>query len=33
MTTPGNYAMTVGGAGISSIPTLVNITQAEINQQ
>jgi len=33
MTTPGNYAMTVGGAGISSIPTLVNITQAEINKQ
>ncbi len=33
MTTPGNYAMVVGGAGISSVPTIVNITQAEINKQ
>ena len=33
MTTPGNYAMIVGGAGISSVPTIVNITQAEINKQ
>ena len=33
MTTPGNYAMIVGGAGISSLPTIVNITQAEINKQ
>ncbi len=33
MTTPGNYAMIVGGAGIASLPTIVNITQAEINKQ
>jgi hypothetical protein len=33
MVTPGNYAMVVGAAGISSVPTIVNITQAEINKQ
>jgi hypothetical protein len=33
MTTPGNYAMIVGAAGIASLPTIVNITQAEINKQ
>lgn len=33
MTTPGNYTMTVGAAGIASVPTIVNITQAEINKQ
>jgi hypothetical protein len=33
LTTPGNYVMIVGGAGISSIPTIVNITQAEIDKQ
>jgi hypothetical protein len=33
LTTPGNYAMIVSGAGIASLPTIVNITQAEINKQ
>jgi hypothetical protein len=33
MMTPGNYAMIVGAAGISSVPTIVNITQAEIDKQ
>lgn len=33
MTAPGNYAMIVGGAGIASLPTIVNITQMEINKQ
>jgi len=33
MLTPGNYAMIVGAAGISSVPTIVNITQAEIDKQ
>jgi hypothetical protein len=33
LTVPGNYALTVGGAGIGSLPVFVNITQAEINKQ
>jgi hypothetical protein len=33
LTTPGNYALTVVGAGIASLPIFVNITQAEINKQ
>lgn len=33
LTTPGNYALAVGGAGIASLPVFVNITQAEINKQ
>jgi hypothetical protein len=33
LTTPGNYALAVGGAGIASAPVFVNITQAEINKQ
>ena len=33
MTTPGNYAVTVIGAGIASLPVFVNITQSEINKQ
>lgn len=32
MTTPGNYVLTVVGAGIASVPLFVNITQAEINK-
>jgi hypothetical protein len=33
LTTPGNYALAIGGAGIASAPVFVNITQAEINKQ
>ena len=33
LTVPGNYALTVGGAGIASLPVFVNITQSEINRQ
>ena len=33
LTTPGNYSVVVSGAGIQSFPVIVNITQAEINQQ
>jgi hypothetical protein len=33
LTTPGNYALAVGGAGIASAPVFVNITQAEISKQ
>jgi hypothetical protein len=33
LVTPGNYAVIVSGAGISSFPVFLNITQAEINQQ
>ncbi len=33
LATPGNYAVIVSGAGISSFPIFVNITQAEINKQ
>lgn len=32
MTTPGNYVLTVVGAGIASVPLFVNITSAEINK-
>jgi hydrogenase maturation factor len=31
--TPGNYVLIVSGAGISSFPLFVNITQAEVNGQ
>ncbi len=31
--TPGNYLVYVSGAGISSLPTVVNITSAEVNKQ
>ena len=31
--TPGNYSVVVSGAGISSFPLFINITQAEINKQ
>lgn len=31
--TPGNYTVVVTGAGISSFPVVVNITQAEVNKQ
>ncbi len=33
LVTPGNYSVIVSGAGISSFPVFVNITQAEINKQ
>jgi Galactose oxidase, central domain len=33
LATPGNHAVIVSGAGISSFPVFVNITQAEINKQ
>jgi hypothetical protein len=33
LTTPGNYTVTVSGAGIQSFPVFVNITQSEINKQ
>ncbi len=31
--TPGNYILTVSGAGIASFPTFINITAAEVNGQ
>jgi hypothetical protein len=31
--TPGNYVLFVSGAGISSFPLFVNITQAQVNGQ
>lgn len=31
--TPGNYVLVVSGAGISSFPLFVNITQAQVNGQ
>jgi hypothetical protein len=31
--TPGNYALVLSGAGISSFPLAVNITQEEVNSQ
>jgi hypothetical protein len=33
LVTPGNYSVVVCGAGISSFPVIVNITQAEISRQ
>jgi hypothetical protein len=33
LVTPGNYTLSVSGAGIISLPATLNITQAEINGQ
>jgi hypothetical protein len=33
LTAASNYAVTVSGAGITSLPIFVTITQAEINKQ
>ncbi len=31
--TPGIYTVVVSGAGISSFPVILNVTQAEVNKQ